>query len=147
MFFNLSISLSRYLFIYVQGIRYTHTRTRRGQRDASEAWTLIMLVNLFIVCHLPRYTSISIFIHPSIYLSIYISIYLSIYLSISRLILNIVEEIVILNCTYSSMPLWFNYIIRYLGYLWFIEYMGYMGYMKYTGCTGYKEYIIGYKGT
>ncbi|XP_023338877.1 uncharacterized protein LOC111709446 [Eurytemora carolleeae] len=63
------------------GIRYTHVRTRQTRRDVSEAWTLIILVKIFIICHLPR------------------------------LILNIVEEVVMLKCTYRTLPVWFNYLI------------------------------------
>ena len=30
------------------------------------------------------------------------------------MILNIVEEVVMLKCTYRTLPVWFNYLIRYL---------------------------------
>ncbi len=47
---------------FLQGIRYTHTRTRQGKRDVSEAWTLVVLVYIFIFCNTPRYLVVLLYI-------------------------------------------------------------------------------------
>ena len=49
------LALSLLNFFIVRGIRFTHQRTRQGKRDVSEAWTLVVLVSIFIVSNLPRY--------------------------------------------------------------------------------------------